>query len=169
MASDTKHYDYVIVGAGSAGCVHANKLSKNPDVSVLLLEAGPRDSSLKLHVPAAVIYNDTNPRHNWMYYTEPDLFMEDPRLFCPRGKVLDTLESVLAEAPHFMGEQRTLLDYLLVMHAVWPEAYPTSIGHYPNLRRLVKTITARPAVQRVITVHEQRRDDIIWPLENRSE
>ena len=87
-------YDYVIVGAGSAGCALANRLSEDPSVRVLLLEAGPVDRSLKLHVPAAFIYNYTSPHHNWMYYTEPEPSVDGKRLFCPRGKVLGGSSSI---------------------------------------------------------------------------
>ncbi|MEM7562558.1 MAG: GMC family oxidoreductase N-terminal domain-containing protein, partial [Pseudomonadota bacterium] len=87
-------YDYIIVGAGSAGCPLANRLSENPDIEVLLLEAGPADDSLKLKVPAAFIYNYTSAKHNWMYYTEPEPHMGNQRLFCPRGKVMGGSSSI---------------------------------------------------------------------------
>jgi choline dehydrogenase len=87
-------YDYIIVGAGSAGCVIANRLTENPDVSVLLLEAGPRDNSLKLKVPAAFIYNYTSPQYNWTYHTEPEPQLDGRRIFCPRGKVLGGSSSI---------------------------------------------------------------------------
>ena len=87
-------YDYIIVGAGSAGCVVANRLSENPDIKVLLLEAGPRDNNLKLKIPAAFIYNYTSPQFNWMYYTEPDPYIDNRKIFCPRGKVLGGSSSI---------------------------------------------------------------------------
>ncbi len=87
-------YDYIIVGAGSAGCVIAHRLSENPDIKVLLLEAGPRDNSFKLKVPAAFIYNYTSSKHNWMYHTEAEPQMDGRRIFCPRGKVLGGSSSI---------------------------------------------------------------------------
>ncbi len=87
-------FDYVIVGAGSAGCALAFRLSEDPAVKVLLLEAGPTDRNLKLHVPAAFIYNYTSRRHNWMYFTEPDANVDNKRVFCPRGKVLGGSSSI---------------------------------------------------------------------------
>ncbi len=90
----TQSYHYIVVGAGSAGCVIANRLSENPDIKVLLLEAGPRDNSLKLKLPAAFIYNYTSARYNWMYHTEAEPGMDNRRVFCPRGKVLGGSSSI---------------------------------------------------------------------------
>ena len=64
-------HDYVICGAGSAGCVLANRLSANPDNKVLLLEAGPPDKSWKIHMPGAMVINLMDGSHNWGYQTEP--------------------------------------------------------------------------------------------------
>lgn len=87
-------YHYIIVGAGTAGCALSHRLSENPDVNILLLEAGPADNSLKLRIPAAFIYNYTSPTYNWMYETEPDPFMDNKKVFCPRGKVLGGSSSI---------------------------------------------------------------------------
>ena len=88
--------DYVIVGAGSAGCVLAARLSEDPAVSVLVLEAGPEDRGWKIHMPAALTYNLMNDRVNWHYSTEPQAHMDGRRLYWPRGRVLGGSSSLNA-------------------------------------------------------------------------
>ncbi|HZP65268.1 MAG TPA: choline dehydrogenase [Rudaea sp.] len=89
-------YDYVIVGAGSAGCVLANRLSENPRTRVLLLEAGPRDWHPFIHMPAGIAKLVNKKGVNWDYYTEPEPNLGGRRLWWPRGKVLGGSSSINA-------------------------------------------------------------------------
>ena len=82
------HYDYVIVGAGSAGCVLANRLSADPATRVLLLEAGPSDWNPLIHMPAGIARLATNRTLNWNYRTEPEPALGQRRLWWPRGRTL---------------------------------------------------------------------------------
>ncbi len=88
-------YDYIIVGAGSAGCVLAHRLSADPAVQVLLLEAGGRDDSFLIRMPAG-IGRLTSAKVNWLYETEPQAQLNDRRLFWPRGKTLGGSSSINA-------------------------------------------------------------------------
>ncbi|HJT97202.1 MAG TPA: choline dehydrogenase, partial [Rhodanobacteraceae bacterium] len=89
-------YDYVIVGAGSAGCVLANRLSANPAHRVLVLEAGGRDWHPFIHMPAGLAKLVNNRRINWDYHTEPEPALAHRRLWWPRGKVLGGSSSINA-------------------------------------------------------------------------
>src|ERR1700732_653758 len=82
------HYDYVIVGAGSAGCVLAARLTETPGLSVLLLEAGRRDNSWQIDMPSAVGSLLSSDRFNWNYLSEAEPFLDGRRLTHPRGRVL---------------------------------------------------------------------------------
>ncbi|GAA6220076.1 choline dehydrogenase, mitochondrial [Lates japonicus] len=90
----TPSYSYVIVGAGSAGCVLANRLTEDAHESVLLLEAGPKDMLLgslrlswKIHMPAALTYNLCDEKYNWYYHTLPQAHMDNRVMYWPRGRV----------------------------------------------------------------------------------
>jgi choline dehydrogenase len=85
---DLSEFDYIVVGAGSAGCVMANRLSANPSNRVLLLEAGGHDRSFWLHVPVGYFKTMHNPAFDWCYRTEPDPGIAERSLQWPRGKVL---------------------------------------------------------------------------------
>ena len=87
-------YDYVIVGAGSAGCVLADKLSADGKNSVLVLEAGPMDRDLLIHMPAGVYRAHMDPRINWNYLTEGEPELYDRRVDMPRGKVVGGSSSI---------------------------------------------------------------------------
>ncbi|HEY7177110.1 MAG TPA: GMC family oxidoreductase N-terminal domain-containing protein, partial [Micromonosporaceae bacterium] len=88
-------YDYVIVGAGSAGCVLANRLSADPKVTVALVEAGGPDRKREIHIPAAFSKLFKTP-YDWAFETRPQKFLDDRELYWPRGKVLGGSSSINA-------------------------------------------------------------------------
>ncbi len=81
-------YDYIIVGAGSAGCLLANRLSADPATRVLILEAGGRDNWIWFHIPVGYLFAIGNPRSDWMFKTEPEPGLNGRSLNYPRGKVI---------------------------------------------------------------------------------
>src|SRR5664279_2875438 len=95
LASDRELYDYIIVGAGSAGCVLASRLSEDPSVRVLLLEAGGKDRALKIKIPAA-FPQQFHTKLDWDFATEPEPHVAGRSLFIPRGKALGGSSSMNA-------------------------------------------------------------------------
>ena len=89
-----ENFDFIIIGAGSAGCVLANRLSENPNYKVLLIEAGGRDTNPWIHIPVGYYKTMHNPKVDWCYNTEPDETMANRSIPYPRGKTLGGSSSI---------------------------------------------------------------------------
>ena len=113
MPSDP--FDFIIVGAGTAGCLLANRLSSDPSKRVLLIEAGKKDNYPWIHIPVGYLYCIGNPRTDWLYRTEPEPHMDGRRMDCPRGRVLG-------------GSTRATVCFL----TNFGRAYTTRIEQLPN-------------------------------------
>ncbi len=89
-----QEFDYIVVGAGTAGCLLANRLSADPANRVLLIEAGSRDNYHWIHIPVGYLYCIDNPRTDWRFRTEPDAGLNGRSLIYPRGKTLGGCSSI---------------------------------------------------------------------------
>jgi choline dehydrogenase len=102
-------YDYIVCGAGTAGCLLANRLSADPTKRVLLIEAGGRDDYMWIHIPVGYLYTIGNPRTDWCYVTEPDPGLNGRSIGYARGKVLGGCSSI--NAMIYMRGQRSDYDH----------------------------------------------------------
>ncbi|MCO8644162.1 GMC family oxidoreductase N-terminal domain-containing protein [Burkholderia multivorans] len=123
-------YDYIIVGAGSAGCILANRLSESGRHSVLLLEAGERDASFWFKVPVGFTKTYYNRRYNWMYYSEPEAQLAGRKLYCPRGKVVGGSGSINAMV-YVRGQRSDYDDWAAAGNPGW--AYDDVLPYFRKL------------------------------------
>lgn len=118
-ASPVAEYDYIVVGAGSAGCLLANRLSANPDHRVLLIEAGGDDDWFWIKIPVGYLYTIANPRTDWCFTTEPDPGLADRSIIYARGRVIGGCSSINAMI-HMRGQAS---DYELWAQATGDERW----------------------------------------------
>ena len=90
----TKKYDYIIVGAGSAGCVLASRLSEDKNNSVLLIESGGSDKNIFIKMPTALSYPMNTKKYAWQFHTVAEEYLDNRVMHCPRGKVLGGSSSI---------------------------------------------------------------------------
>ncbi|MGB0813226.1 MAG: GMC family oxidoreductase [Paracoccaceae bacterium] len=124
-------FDYIIVGGGSSGATLAGRLSSNPSVKVLLLEAGPSDGSLKIKVPLGYGSLFYDQKFNWKYETEPEAELNGRRMYWPRGKVLGGSSAINAMV-YVRGHQNDFKD--------WAKVAPS--WSWSNVEPLFKKIEA---------------------------
>jgi len=132
-------YDYIIVGAGSAGCVLANRLSADRSRSVFLLEAGPPDAYPWIHIPIGYARTMFNPRVNWCFYTEPEAGMNGRKVYWPRGKTLGGSSSINGLI-YIRGQRQDYDRWAAAGNAGWSYA-----DVLPYFKRLERAIDGDPA------------------------
>lgn len=131
-------YDYIIVGAGSAGCILANRLSVSGEYSVLLLEAGERDDAFWFKVPVGFTKTYYNRRYNWMYYSEPEAELKGRSLYCPRGKVVGGSGSINAMV-YVRGQRSDFDDWAAAGNPGW--SYDDVLPYFRKLETHVAGAT----------------------------
>jgi choline dehydrogenase len=130
------NFDHVIVGAGTAGCLLANRLSADPRCRVLLLEAGGPDTYPWIHIPVGYLYCIGNPRTDWMYFTESDAGLNGRKLRYPRGKVLGGSSSI--NGMIYMRGQSRDYDHWAELAGdpswTWDQVLPDFLAHEDHWR-----------------------------------
>src|SRR5688572_19594422 len=129
-------FDYVIAGAGTAGCVLANRLTADPNVSVLLLEAGGKDDWIWIHIPVGYLYCLGNPRADWCFKTEPEAGLNGRAINYPRGKVLGGSSSINAML-YLRGQARDYDEWAMLTGDSgwsWQNVLPTFMEMEDNWR-----------------------------------
>lgn len=130
------NFDYIVIGAGTAGCLMANRLSANPNNKVLLIEAGGRDNYHWIHIPVGYLYCINNPRTDWLFRTEPDKGLNGRSLIYPRGKTLGGCSSINGMI-YMRGQARDYDHWAEVTSSdewCWKNCLPDFIKHEHHYR-----------------------------------
>src|SRR5476651_303003 len=132
--SSVESFDYVIVGAGSAGSVLAARLSEDEKATVCVLEAGPSDWHPFIHIPAGFMYTLVNPRVNWLYTSEPSEWTGGRRIAAPRGKTLGGSSSINGHI-YNRGQRQDFDTWAQLGNRGW--GYPDVLPYFKRLERRV--------------------------------
>ena len=156
-----KEADFIIVGAGSAGCVLADKLSADGKHQVILLEAGPSDNRFWIRTPIGYGITYTDPKVNWCYSAEPDLAIANRQLFWPRGKVLGGSSSINAMVYH-RGQAKDYEDWERAGNPGWgysnvAQVYE-SFEEFSTTSRSWRTTGSHPRSGNRLTIHDASAD-----------
>src|SRR5207237_1386952 len=162
-------FDYIVVGAGTAGCIMANRLSADPGNRVLILEAGGDDNWIWFHIPVGYLFAIGNPRSDWMFKTEPEPGLNGRALAYPRGKVIGGCSAINAMIS--MRGRAADYDHWHELFPRQPEARPALVvgARLPQARTEPPQSAAREAragrpsryragPRRGRAVHPERRD-----------
>jgi choline dehydrogenase len=123
-------YDYIIVGAGSAGCILASRLTESGKYSVLLLEAGGKDDSIRFKIPIGYLYTYYNKNYNWMYYSQPEHALANRAIYFPRGKVQGGSGAINALI-YVRGQRSDFDDWVASGNAGW--SFADVLPYYKRL------------------------------------
>jgi choline dehydrogenase len=151
----SRNWDYIIVGAGSAGCLLANRLSADPDTRVLLLEAGGRDNYFWIHIPAGYLYTIDNPRTDWCYRTASDPGLNGRSLHYARGRVLGGCSSINAMI-YMRGQRRDYDEWASLGNSGWD--WQSVLPFFKASERYVHGTDEMHGDQGEVSVEERRVD-----------
>lgn len=145
-------YDYIIIGAGSAGCVLANRLTEDPNVKVLLLEAGGTDEQMEIHVPLAFSKLFLS-NCDWAYYTEPQSQVNNRKLYWPRGKVLGGSSSLNAMI-YIRGNKQDYDNWQALGNSGW--SYEEVLPYFRKAENQERGVSKHHGVDGLINVSDLR-------------